>query len=387
MGKPPRSRRIRVIVMQRNAHNAEVHKPQAGSLPAWSIWLLALLLTVLSGSCGDANGKPVISNSGLEVEPMHMTLDRVAFGDSTTGVFHIRNTSDEPKRLLRIGPANCSCTTLTLRLPDRPGFEPRRVNGGQLDIELQPQERAELEVLFDTARNRRPISRRTDSFALIVEGARGVGLQYSVDVWTPFWMEPWSVDLGRVGATARAQGFASVKAHDEEEFDLIVPEEVDGWIIQTKRIPGAAVPSFNLEFQAPDELPIGPFQVHIPVRTDLQQSPELTLQIVGIATPDVDWSPRKVVLRPDENGSSSESVRLNSTSPHTDVVLKVAALSGLPEGLVRVQSDALEVGRSYRVQMDVARAPSERLEGELVLVLDSEDTPQIRIPVVVLPRP
>lgn len=341
----------------------------------------------LTGACGKVETAPVILDSGLEIDPLHLSLEQVTFGESTTGIFQIRNTSDEPKRIMRIGPANCSCTTLTLHLPDREGFEPRRVNGGQLDIELQPQERAELEVLFDTARNRRPISRRTDSFAVIVEGARGVGLQYSVDVWTPFWMEPWGVDLGRVAATEQARGFASIKAHDEDHFELIVPEEVDGWKIEVKPISSSDVRAYNIEFQAPEALPIGPFTVSIPVRTDLQHSPQLTLQIMGIATPDVDWSPRKVVLRPDEDGKAQVEVSVSCTSLEKEIVLDMAVLSGLPDGLVKVRTHELQPGKSYRVLLDVAQPPAERLQGELLLLLESEDTPQVRIPVVVLPRP
>ncbi len=372
--------------MLTNVHNAEVLH-LASKLAKASLGIAMALAWMLIGSCGDPPSNSTLTDSGLEIMPMHMNLERVTFGESTTGVFKIKNASDQPKRLMRIGPANCSCTTLTLHLPDRPNFTPRKVNGGQLDVVLQPKERAELEVLFDTARNRRSVSRRTDSFALIVEGARGMILQYSVDVWTPFWLEPWGLDLGRVGATARAQGFASVKAHDEQDFELIVPKQIDGWEINVRTIEGAAVPSFNIEFQAPEALPIGPFQVSIPVRTDLQHSPELTLQVTGIATPDVDWTPHKVVLRPDADGKSEQTVNIGSTSATVDVILTTAALTGLPEGLVQVRSEALEAGRSYVVQLDVAQAPAERLEGELLLILDSEDTPQVRIPVVVLPRP
>lgn len=381
--------------MHKSAHNAEVlpavlgsppRRPRAGFCGRIAHWFY-LLVVLLVPACGNANGKPVLTDSGLSIDPLHMTLQQVAFGESTTGVFKIQNTSAEPKRLLRIGPANCSCTTLTLDLPDRPNFTPRKVNGGQLDIVLQPQERAELKVLFDTARNRRPISRRTDSFAVIVEGARGIGLQYSVDVWTPFWLEPWGLDLGRVGATERAEGFASVKAHDEEAFELIVPNEVDGWTIHTKPIEGAEVPSYNIEFKAPEALPLGPFQVSIPVRTDLQQSPELTLQITGIAVPDVDWSPRKVVMRPGADGTSNQAVNIGTTSASASVVVQAAALTGLPDGLVEVTTHTLERGKSYAVQLNVAQPPAERLEGELLLILESEDTPQVRIPVVVLPRP
>jgi hypothetical protein len=372
--------------MLTNVHNAEVLNV-ASRLARAAVGIAMALALMLIASCGEAKSDAVLTDSGLEITPMHMNLERVVFGQSTTGLYKIKNTSDQPKRLMRIGPANCSCTTLTLHLPDRPNFDSRKVNGGQLDITLEPNERAELEVVFDTSRNRRSISRRTDSFALIVEGSRGMILQYSVDVWTPFWLEPWSLDLGRVGATARAQGFASVKAHDEQDFELIVPEQIDGWEINVRTIEGASVPSFNIEFQAPEALPIGPFQISIPVRTDLQHSPELTLQVTGVATPDVDWTPRKVVLRPDTNGKSKQTVNLGSTSAVIDVILTTAVLTGLPEGLVQVRSEALQAGRSYVVQLDVAQAPAERLEGELLLILDSEDTPQIRIPVVVLPRP
>jgi hypothetical protein len=369
-----------VLTMQENALYAEVLKP------SWSK-LLACLLLVFCATCGEAELEPVISDSGLVVEPLHLQLDQVRFGDKGSGVFHIQNTSDEPKNLIRIGPATCSCTTLTLRLPDRPNFEPRQLRGHTLDIELQPGEKAELEVLFDTARNRRPVSRRIDAFALMVEGARGINLQYSVDVWVPFWMEPWSLDLGRVGATAKASGFASIKAHDEKVFDLIVPSEVDGWLINTKQIEGAQALSFNIEFQAPDELPLGPFHVSIPVRVDLANSPTLSLQVMGVAVPDVDWTPRKLVMRPNADGSSQQTVSLNTTSATAEVYLKIAALSGLPEGLVKVEWEVIAEGKSYQVKLTVAEPPTERLEGELTLILDSEDTPQVRIPVVVLPRP
>jgi hypothetical protein len=257
-----------------------------------------------------------------------------------------------------------------------------------MDLILAAGERAELHVLFDTARNRRPISRRTDAFAIQMEvGTRGILLQYSVDVWTPFWLEPWSLDLGRVGARSRPSGFASIKPHDEDHFEIISPEAVDGWNLNVKTLEGTDAASFSIEFAGPEELPLGPFLVEIPLRTDLMESPTLTLRVMGVAVPDLDWSPRKVVLRPNRLGQASQTVELGSITEHSPVHLKVAALSGLPENVIEIGWETVQEGSTYRIFLDVTEPPTERLEGELLLFVESDDTSQIRIPVVVLPRP
>jgi hypothetical protein len=354
--------------------------------------LMSLWISLSLGACGsdDPNNWTIdsgdINDSGLVFRTTHLILDKVNFGQKRRGSFYFENQTDQPLLINRIGPATCGCTTLTLKLPGRPGFEPRELHGGQIDIEIAAGEKAELEVLFDTSRNRKPISRRTDAFAVMVAGARGIRLQYSIDVWTPFWLEPWSVDLGRIGVRQQAKGFASVKGHDASHFSLIVPPEIDGWKFSADPIPGASIDSFNINFQAPDELPLGPFDIKLPIRTDLPDSPELYLSVRGIVVEDLDWSPRKIVLRPKEN-SATVLFKLHNRAPDHPVELHNVQLTGFPQGLIDIRAETLEAGNRYQVRLSVKSAPTERLEGKLLLRTDFQDRPHIEVPVVVLPRP
>jgi hypothetical protein len=358
----------------------------------WHKSLLGMLASLTLVACGSAEDpstpadSSLLTESGLVFANPHLKLERVNFGEKRNGSFYFENQSDHPVTIRRIGPATCGCTTLTLNLPDRPDFEPRELHGGQLYLEIAPGEKGELEVLFDTSRNRKPITTRTDAFAVVVEGFRGFLLQYSIDVWTPFWLEPWSVDLGRIGVRQKATGFASVKGLEASHFQLILPPEIDGWKFWAVPIAGTKIDSFNINFQAPDELPLGPFEVLLPIRTDLLDSPELSLSVRGIVVEDIDWSPRKIVLRPQTEGASAV-LQLVNRVPELPIDLENVIISGFPPGLIEIQADVIEVGTLFKIHLWVKQPPSTRLEGKLLLRTTYQDRPHIEVPVVVLPRP
>jgi hypothetical protein len=358
----------------------------------------ALLGSALAGvaACGSESGSQggasaaTLADAPLEVEEARLILEPVRFGDSRTARYQLRNPSDEAVVLDRVGPASCSCTSLTLHFPQRADAAPIDLTGTQQEIEIQPNEAFEIEVLFDTSRLRRPVSRRTDSFAVMVRGARGMILEYAIDVWTPFWVEPWSVDLDRVGVRERAQGFVSVRAHDADQgFELIVPESVDGWTTNIKTFEGGGA-DFAVEFTAPEELPLGPFDVRIPIRADLPDSPTLTVSVRGVAVPDLDINPKRVTLIPDASGKAQEEVQLISRNPARALGLRAVVVEGLPPEVsahLATSTEILAPEKAFLIRLDLRQAPSERVEGRLVLVTDDPDQPRIDLPLVLRPRP
>ena len=76
--------------MLTNVHNAEVLH-LASKLAKASLGIAMALAWMLIGSCGDPPSNSTLTDSGLEIMPMHMNLERVTFGESTTGVFKIKN--------------------------------------------------------------------------------------------------------------------------------------------------------------------------------------------------------------------------------------------------------------------------------------------------------
>lgn len=361
------------------------------SAPRLCSLTLALIALPLGG-CGEpANGESVALKDGpVQVDQARKILDPVPFGESREGSFLITNRGEEVQIIERIGPASCSCTSLRLRFPERLDSAPIALNGRNQEIALEPAESAVIEVTFDSSRLRRPVSRRNDSFAVVVRGSRSLVLEYAIDIWTPFWVEPWSVELGRVGVREKAAGFAAVKAHDAEgEFDLIVPEVIAGWATHVRSGEGGGA-DYVIEFTAPDELPQGPFDVQVPIRTDVPDSPTLHVWVRGIAVPDLDWSPQRVVLIPDAKGQAAATVNLVSRASERPLGLRAVVLEGLPADFadgIQVESRTVTLEQAFAIDLRMTRPPAERLEGTLVLATDDPDQPRISIPLVLRPKP
>lgn len=361
--------------------------PFPGLLPAFVLLLLA--------GCGEPEADGLPGSAQLDAGPIQadqtrIVLDPVNFGDSRLGYFTLRNTSDQIQVINRIGPASCSCTSLRLLFPNRVGASPLELTGRDQDIEVQPGEELTVELTFDTSRFRRSVSRRVDLFAVMVEGERGLALEYSVDVWTPFWVEPWNVAMDRIGVRERAKGYASVKAHDAEgEFDLLVPESIEGWTITVTKVETGSA-DFSIAVQAPEELPQGPFDVRVPITTNLPNSPTMTIAVQGVAVPDLDWSPQRLTLAPDANGRAKSRVILSTRAPQRPLSLRAVIVEGLPEAYakaaLKTSTLVLKPEQSYAVELELAEPPHERLEAKLILVTDDPDQPRIEIPLVLRPR-
>ncbi len=351
--------------------------------PAW------LLLSALAAACGDADPEPpwpglATGVGGLQVEQARIELPTVTFGEATHGVYRLHNAGQDAVMITRIGPANCDCTELTLKFPERPDDAGRHLRGLPVEIMVQPGERAEIEVTFDTSRNRQPVSRKVDSFVLAVADTPGMVLEYVVDVWTPFWMEPWSLDLGQIGSRQRATAFASVKGHDDENFQLLVPSEVNGWSVEVHELEGAAVSTFNVQVTAPPELPYGTFSEEFKLRSDLPGSPEMQFVLRGTVVEDVYWSPLRLVFRPD--GKTRKAAVLKSRSGNLPLHLLDLTVEGLPVGFLQIEAETVTEGKEFRIWVDLLAVPDERKEGTLVLLTDYVDRPRIEIPIVLLPQ-
>jgi len=362
--------------------------------PVWTFCRpLALALGFAAGalSCGadseSAAGNNTQGLPSLTIVENRLVLETVTFGQKVESSFELVNESQEPIPVTRIGPGNCSCTTLFLRTGSGEQAQREEMNGLPIDFVVAPGERFWIDVEFDTSRMRRPVSRKTDGFSLLQEGRQGLILEYSADVWTPFWIEPWSLDLGKVGAREKASGFFSVKEHDGKDFDLIFPEYVDGWRFVARRQVSEAGSSFTIELFAPDELPYGPFSVWLPVSCSLPDSPTIDVLVRGVAVEDLAWGPEKIVLRPDGNGEAQATAWLSVRGEMLDVNLQGVVLQGIPQDIVSAQAHTLKEGRNYSIELSLRTPPAEKLEGTLLLTTNAPDAPVARIPVTVLPLP
>ncbi len=363
-------------------------RPAASSGPR--LLLLLALTLAPAGACGGGGGSPPTdatapAAAALDVEPGLLELPPVAFGRSTQGEFRLRNRLDEPLRILRVGPTGCDCNVVHIRLPDRPPGQDRpQADPDALDLVLAPGERMIVGMKLSTARYREPVSRKTGGIPVVLEGHAPAILQWAVDIWTPFWLEPWSVHLGPIGVRERATASVQLQAKDDARFTPVLPEEVDGWRIQVSKLPSPDFDRYRVDLMAPEELPLGPFQKRIEVRTDVPEGPVMAFYLTGEVVPDLTVHPSRLLfpaLRPVHQDLTLLMRDPMRTAPRPRVRFEGEAASRL-----RLEFLASEDPRRLRLRVHAeGEAPERSLGARLILETGDPETPVLEVPCTLLP--
>lgn len=317
----------------------------------------------------------------LRVEPEFLELGSVPFGEKTEAAWRFQNLGARPLEIVRIGPLGCQCAGAELVLASGRGVDVG--DGMPISAVIGPGERAELRLRLDTSRYREPVSRKVGSVPVLFAGAEPLVLQWAVDVWTPFAVEPWDLDLGEVGVRQRAQGRVLVQAHDEDDFGLELDLEEDGWRVRSRRLsPPGAKALWEIVVTAPPELPEGGFQRGFRFLTDLAGAPPVRFAVRGVAGPDLVASPRRVLLDPARGVASA---RIEMRHRAAGGVVRELGFGELPAGLEIVDADAAPAAtRGFTLRWNAA-PPAGAVRGILVVRTGDAERPEVGVPWTVLP--
>lgn len=342
----------------------------------------ALLGMAALAGCGE-QAAPAPAADPLSVSPAFLDLGSVPRGERTTGSWTLTNVSDAPVQLLRVGPLPCSCGHAELLLPSRPaGHDRMRVDGGLIDVRLAPGEEAEVRFTFDSSRYRQPISRKVVSLPVVLAEHAGVVLEAGVDVWTPFVVEPWAIQLGEVGVRERASGFVLVAAHDDESFGLPIDEEVEGWHVLSEKVSTGERDSYKLTVTAPPELAEGPFDQEFVFLTDLAGAPPVRFHVQGIAVRDIGVSPGRVVFEPATGRRTAEVTIFHRAA---DGALGALALADEEGPVVLEEQRADGPRRRVLVLRWTGEVPEGLESGRLKVDTGDEHVPTVEVPWSVMP--
>ncbi|MFQ5750003.1 MAG: hypothetical protein ACE5H3_11180, partial [Planctomycetota bacterium] len=294
-----------------------------------------------------------------------------------------------PVTITRIGPTGCDCALLDLVLPARPaGQRTLRLDPRGIHLVLQPGEKAVLGLVLDTSRYREPVSRKIGSFPVYLEGEPPLVLEFAADIWTPYWVEPWSVDLGPVGIRQRARAVFGVRSHDETRFKLVVPEEIDGWMLETHEVPGEkGASAWRIEVTMPAELPQGPFYKEFRVHSDLPGGPPLRFAVQGVAGPDVLAKPERVILLRGNGPSDETVVEIQARAWKSLVDILGAEIEGDLKTDLQVEWKTVVPHQRFEVTLRArSPAPASPRTGILHVRTSDPDVPQLDVPVSVVSR-
>ncbi|HEX9795194.1 MAG TPA: hypothetical protein VGC54_14515 [Planctomycetota bacterium] len=354
-------------------------------------------LGLLGGTaCGDdapaaiESGAARARSGALLVVPGILQFEPIPFGGRGAGSFELQNTGAAPLTLTRIGPLSCGCETAELELPARAAPGDRvAIDPDGMYLVLAPGERALLHMRVDTSRFREPISRRIGSFAVHHDGGDALLLEYAVDIFTPFQLEPWSLDLGEIGPHDRASGAVTLLAHDVDSFGLDLPAQVDGWDIAKERIEVGTTFAWRIHVTAPPELPYGPFQREFRFRTDLPDAPPVRFWVMGRVEPDLGWAPKRLLLH-GEPGPVSASLRVQLRPAGERMAaprLEFDAGEVAPAA-VAADLETLVEGRQWRVVLTrTGPAPAAIVNGTLRLRTEHPEQEWIEVPYTLFPAP
>jgi len=352
-----------------------------------------MTLALWSGACGPSDSPlPMVAAAPLKITPDFADLGSVTFGERTSTIYTLQNTSDQPLLVSRIGPFSCQCVSADLILPARSGAaHQRRLDGKRLNLELAAGEIAELHFTLDTSRYRRPASRKVGSIPVVFRDYPGIVLQWGADIWTPFAVSPWAVELGQIGIRSRPVATALVVAHDTAFFGLDIDFEQNGWHVKSSRVSVAETDqlTYQLSFTAPEYLPEGAFAEEFRMFTDLQGGPPIKIVVQGIAQPDLSFSPTRLLFDPQRERRKVQLVLVQRSAGQDLSALNYDAFA--KHGLTLTAGPALPlqgkngISQIFEVEYQ-GEAPSVSQSGTIQIPTGDEMTPVLEIPFTILPQ-
>lgn len=340
-------------------------------------------LALLAAGCGD-DGTAAAPAHPLAVEPAFLDFGSLTIGDRREASWTIRNVSTRRVRFARVGPSGCQCARLELVLP-APDGAPRDVTDGPLlDLELAPGAAAEVRFVLDTARYREPISRKVGGVGVFLHNAPYLVLEWGADIWNPFAVEPWNLDLGEIGVRQRAGGRLLVSAHDAEDFELDANFDDDGWELRSRRLsPPEARALYEIRVTAPPELPEGGFQREFRLLTSLAGAPPVRFWVSGVARPDLSISPTRLMLDPARGRGEARLTVWNRAAGGMVAELRV---EGLAPGLLLSASDPEPAARRGFTVSWSGPPPTAAVQGRLLVHTGDAERPVLEVPYSVLPE-
>ncbi|RMH02211.1 MAG: DUF1573 domain-containing protein [Planctomycetota bacterium] len=321
----------------------------------------------------------------LAVEPPVLRLPRIPFGGAAGGEFRLRNEGDEPLVITGIGPTGCDCAVAELRLPSRSGDAARvRVQDRGMHLALAPGEEAILGITLDTRRYREPVRFKASNLPIQFEGWDYVALEYSADIWVPFWTEPWAVQLGTIGARERKPGLVAVRALEETDFEILAPSEIDGWELQVERA-GDDPAAYRITVLPPPELPLGGLLKEFELATSIPDMP-VRFTVLAQVVADVVHGPDRLLLRPRQGVTEAElSVRTVAEGGRLHIL--AAEVEAPTKEAWPVRIEPLEPDRAWRVVVGLPAGVEPPLRATLVVTTDDPETPRIEVPIQVFDLP
>ena len=350
----------------------------------------ALILFLVLGGCQqEQGGSPhsLFSHPQLEATQRVIHLDPIPFGESREAFYTLTNTSDKSIFIRRVGPTGCSCASVPEIIFDSrpPVGEVVRIDPSGCRVEMMPGEEARIRLILDTSRYREPISRSHGSVPVWTEGYEGaLLLEWGADIWTPFWLEPWSLQLGSIGAMENAGGSVSIVGHDTEDFDVLVPPSMHGWKLTKTKVRREGANLYMIQIEAPDELPLGPLHQEFVLHSDLQGAPPIRFWVQGLVEPNLSWSPRRILLLPGRGRSSAELI-VHNRNPEIPLRLSPPSLEGIPQDSLVVNLGESRGNRQHGIQIHwEGPPPAEDVEGWILVETGMEDFPSLRVPILVI---
>lgn len=351
---------------------------------------IALILSLVLGGCQQEQGgvpHSLFSHPQLEATQRVMHLDPIPFGESREAFYTLTNTTDESIFIRRVGPTGCSCASVPEIIFDSrpPVGEVVRIDPSGCRVEMMPGEQARIRLILDTARYREPISRSHGSVPVWTEGHEGaLLLEWGADIWTPFWLEPWSLQLGAIGAMEKAGGSISIAGHDTDAFDVLVPASMHGWKLTKTKAPREGANLYIIRIEAQDELPLGPLNQEFVLYSNLQGAPPIRFWVQGLVEPNLSWSPRRILLLPGRGRSSAELIVLNR-NPEIPLRLSPPSLEGISPDSLLVNLGESQGNRQQGIQiLWKGPPPAEDLEGWIQVETGMDNFPALRVPILVL---
>jgi len=342
----------------------------------WPLTLFGVATLTLVNSCSEK--APPLAH--ILIQPNPLVLPTLTFGETTEGQFLLENPTEEIIYLQRIGPTTCECEALTLHYSDRPGTPSLRLTGQPLNIAMNPGEKMAVKIKFDSSRFRRPVTWKHGAFALLVQGAQGALLEYEIDIWNPYWVEPWQVDFGIIGPRQRPWKYVLVRSHDATQFVLLIPEILRGWEFRKSDNDFNDTDGFKIEFRPPPEMPMGPFQEVFEFQSNLPDSPPIRFWAQGKVETAIFAKPKVVQLRGDSKNAQirivgrGESFKINSIE--WDESLPIAS---------RPQTKMIPGVNGWTVEIEFSESPQS--EGSIRIFTNHPEHPQLSNPVRIIQSP
>ncbi len=273
------------------------------------------LVALISSSCQKQEVMTALPIPPLTASPQRLQFDTIQYGQRATGTWVLNNTSGQDVVIRRIGPFSCQCVSANLRLPER-GDSLQALRGDIINLTLHPNETAEIIFTLDTARYRKPVSRKIGSIPIVFANHPGMVLEWAADIYTPFVVSPWSIQFGNIGLRQQATGRAVVAAHDANEFILDIDGEYHDWNVKSNavQIEGHSRSAYELIFTAPEEMPEGPFSQNFIFNTNLSNAPAVKVNVQGVARPDIYVQPQRLLFDPSREKFVQEFVIAQTAS-------------------------------------------------------------------------